>query len=90
MIQYIYLFIVFFITMSIRPRDICNQELESYTVSKVWRVLVYLAVFLTAGLLRLLFHWLPHWYIRATHRKCSLAEATTLLLKVALLLSFLR
>ncbi|XP_052213328.1 polyamine-transporting ATPase 13A3-like isoform X2 [Dreissena polymorpha] len=58
-----------------------QMEVEGYVVSPVWRGMVYVGVVLTVGLLQLLFHWLPHWLLRATHRKCSLAEATTLLLR---------
>ncbi|XP_052821050.1 polyamine-transporting ATPase 13A3-like isoform X2 [Mya arenaria] len=65
----------------INTGDEDQMEVECFTVSRLRQYLVYCAIFGTVGLLRLLFHWLPHWYIRATHRKCSIAEATHLLLK---------
>ncbi|XP_043214514.1 polyamine-transporting ATPase 13A3-like isoform X1 [Amphibalanus amphitrite] len=41
--------------------------------------LLWLAVLLTAGLLRLLLHWRPDWMLRCTHRRCHLRHATSVL-----------
>lgn len=41
-------------------------------------------IILTVGFLRLVFYWKPNWMLWCTHRKCSLAAATQLLLRVTL------
>ena len=59
-----------------------SQEIQGFMASPLLTLVVWLFIFITAGLLRLVFHWVPHWYLRVTHKKCLLAEATSLLLKV--------
>ncbi|XP_053378783.1 polyamine-transporting ATPase 13A3-like isoform X2 [Mercenaria mercenaria] len=58
-----------------------QMEIQGYTVSKLKCIVVYFFIFITVGLLRLVFHWMPQWYVWSTQRKCSLAEATTVLLR---------
>ncbi|XP_040278846.1 polyamine-transporting ATPase 13A2 isoform X1 [Bufo bufo] len=47
-----------------------------------WRtVICYLLCVLTLGLPFIIFHWKPRLYVLATSRRCSLAEADTLVIK---------
>ncbi|XP_012274124.1 probable cation-transporting ATPase 13A3 [Orussus abietinus] len=39
----------------------------------------YFSFVITVGWARLFFHWYPHLYLYATHKKCSLREATKIL-----------
>ncbi|XP_037075193.1 probable cation-transporting ATPase 13A3 isoform X2 [Pollicipes pollicipes] len=41
--------------------------------------LVWLCIVLTAGLLRLVFHWRRDWMLRCTHRRCHLRVASSVL-----------
>ncbi|XP_060564761.1 polyamine-transporting ATPase 13A3-like isoform X2 [Ruditapes philippinarum] len=58
-----------------------QMEIQGYTISRLKCVIVYFFIIITIGLLRLVFHWVPQWLVWVTHRKCSLAEATTVLLR---------
>ncbi len=40
-------------------------------------------IILSCGLLRLLFHWKPHWMLNLTHVKCPLDCAKKVLLVVS-------
>ncbi|XP_046399059.1 polyamine-transporting ATPase 13A3-like [Ischnura elegans] len=55
-------------------------ELFGYKRSKARTVVTWLFIVLTAGLLRLLFHWVPRLQLYATHTKCPLSQATRVLL----------
>ncbi|XP_069805161.1 polyamine-transporting ATPase 13A2 isoform X2 [Dendropsophus ebraccatus] len=47
-----------------------------------WRtVLCYLLCVLTLGIPLIIFHWKPRLFVLVTHRRCSLAEADTLVIK---------
>jgi len=52
----------------------------SYRRNYVRTVIIWFLIVITGGLLRLVFHWVPHLMLRATHIKCSLEEAETVLL----------
>ena len=41
-----------------------------------------LAVLLTAGVLGLVLYWMKHWWLRLTQVKCSLEQATSVLIVV--------
>lgn len=43
-------------------------------------VIIWFLIVITGGFLRLIFHWVPHLMLLATHTKCSLEEAETVLL----------
>lgn len=43
-------------------------------------IIIWLLIVITGGLLRLVFHWIPRLMLQATHSKCSLEEAETVLL----------
>lgn len=56
------------------------MEIYGYTRNRVWTVIIWFLIIITGGLLRLIFHWVPHLMLQATHSKCSLEEAETVLL----------
>ncbi|KAJ4445475.1 hypothetical protein ANN_07283 [Periplaneta americana] len=55
------------------------QEVYGYERDAVRTVLTWLCVVLTAGTLRLVFHWYPQWLLYATHIRCPLCSATKIL-----------
>ncbi|KAF5303296.1 hypothetical protein FQA39_LY10035 [Lamprigera yunnana] len=55
--------------------DICG-----YKLSKIRMIVTYFFVILTCGLLRLLFHWIPHWLLKATCVPCPITEAEQVLI----------
>ena len=62
------------------------QEIEGYVKSQLQSAITYFFIFITLGFLRLVFHWLPHRYLKCTHRRASLGEATSVLLRVCIVL----
>lgn len=58
-----------------------EDEIEVHGYRRCWlrTSLCWALVILTLGSLRLLLHWYPQWLLRATHRRCSLAQASKLL-----------
>ncbi|KAL4221280.1 hypothetical protein ACF0H5_019543 [Mactra antiquata] len=65
----------------VNPNEEEQMEIQGFIVSKIQTGIIYFLCLITLGLLRLVFHWMPHWYLWATHRKSGLAEATSVLLK---------
>jgi cation-transporting ATPase 13A3/4/5 len=59
------------------------QEVHGYRLQPVFTALTWLFVVLTGGVLRLVFHWWPHWMLYATHRKCCLKSAEKVLVVVS-------
>lgn len=59
-----------------------EMEIFFFKTSKIKIVITYLVTVLTCGILRLIFHWIPHWYIFATCLKCPINEAEKVLIKV--------
>nr|XP_018898434.1 PREDICTED: probable cation-transporting ATPase 13A3 [Bemisia tabaci] len=57
-----------------------QMEVYGYKKSRVHLVICWMGIILTVGTLRLVFHWYPHWYLYATHRRCSLEQADSVLL----------
>lgn len=51
-----------------------------YRRNHLWTAITWTLIVCTAGLLRLIFHWVPRFMLLATHSKCSLEEAETVLL----------
>ncbi|XP_018576718.1 probable cation-transporting ATPase 13A3 [Anoplophora glabripennis] len=51
-----------------------------YKRSTLKTAIVYLSFVLTGGILRLIFHWIPHWFLLATSEKCKINEAEMLLI----------
>ncbi len=59
------------------------QECYGYTDSRWRKVLLYMGVLLSAGLLLLVMYWRPAWKLKLTKRRCALRCADTVLLKVS-------
>lgn len=53
---------------------------SSYKRNKVLTAVTWFLIIVTGGLLRLIFHWIPHLMLLATHSKCQLETADTVLL----------
>ncbi|XP_044001966.1 polyamine-transporting ATPase 13A3 isoform X2 [Aphidius gifuensis] len=64
----------------INPGKEDQMEIYGYRRNKKHTFLTWLLIVLTCGLLRLIFHWIPHLMIMFTHSKCPLEEADTVLL----------
>uniref|UniRef100_A0A1Y1K832 Cation-transporting ATPase n=1 Tax=Photinus pyralis TaxID=7054 RepID=A0A1Y1K832_PHOPY len=67
-------------TMFINKGKDDQMEICGYKPSKLRLAVTYLFIVLTCGLLRLLFHWIPHLYLRATCVPCPVNEAEQLLI----------
>ncbi|XP_053210773.1 polyamine-transporting ATPase 13A3-like isoform X2 [Panonychus citri] len=57
-----------------------QMEVSGYQLSNFLRAITWFMIFLTLGLLRLLFHWKPHWMLICTHRRCRLKDASKVML----------
>ncbi|XP_045583317.1 polyamine-transporting ATPase 13A3 isoform X2 [Procambarus clarkii] len=57
-----------------------QAEIYGYGRSRVKTCISWLLIVLTLGLLRLLFHWAPALMLKATHSRCSLAQASKVLI----------
>ncbi|KZC05774.1 putative cation-transporting ATPase 13A3 [Dufourea novaeangliae] len=64
----------------VNPGEEDQMEIHGYKRSRILTIVIWLLIFLTGGLLRLVFHWVPQWMLQATHSKCPLEEADTVLL----------
>ncbi|XP_058794297.1 polyamine-transporting ATPase 13A3-like [Phymastichus coffea] len=70
--------------------DTTKQKIQDTQDEQMWAhgyerslastAITLLACVLTGGLLRLFFHWYPHLYLYATHKKCNLNGATKILI----------
>ncbi|XP_076391219.1 polyamine-transporting ATPase 13A3 isoform X1 [Megachile rotundata] len=56
-----------------------DMRVYGFEKNKFKSVLVYVSYVLTAGWVRLFFHWYPQLHLYATHDKCPLSRATKLL-----------
>ncbi|XP_056003243.1 polyamine-transporting ATPase 13A3-like isoform X2 [Ostrea edulis] len=65
----------------VNPGQEDQMEISGYRPSLVRKVIVWFFIIITAGLLRLVFYWLPHIFIKCTHSKCSLPEAKIVILR---------
>lgn len=59
------------------------KEIYGYKEYLPIKITTWTAIILTAGLLRLVFHWWPKLMLYTTHRPCNLATATKLLVIVS-------
>lgn len=62
-----------------------DEELEvcGYKTSVSRTVVTYFFIVITGGLLRLVFHWLPHWLLKATSIECPVTDAEKILITVS-------
>lgn len=58
------------------------QEIYGYRRSIFRTILTWSFIIETLGLLRMIFHWFPEWFLKCTHKKCSLESAEVLLIVV--------
>ncbi|XP_014228513.1 probable cation-transporting ATPase W08D2.5 [Trichogramma pretiosum] len=63
-------------------QDSQDEQMTAYGYERNWArtTATWLACLLSAGILRLFFHWYPHLYLYATHRSCGLSRATKILI----------
>lgn len=59
------------------------QEIYGFKRSVVKTGVTWVLIVATAGLLRLVFHWLPEYMLRATHTPCTLSSASKILIVVS-------
>ncbi|XP_057320538.1 polyamine-transporting ATPase 13A3-like isoform X2 [Microplitis mediator] len=64
----------------INPGEEDQMEVYGYRRNIVFTMITWFFIIATGGLLRLVFHWLPHFMVRATHSKCSVKKASIVLL----------
>ncbi|CAK9833512.1 Polyamine-transporting ATPase 13A3 [Anthophora retusa] len=57
-----------------------QMEIYGYKSNKILTVIIWFLIIITGGLLRLIFHWVPHLMLLATHSRCRLEAAETVLL----------
>ncbi|XP_063927285.1 polyamine-transporting ATPase 13A3-like isoform X2 [Zophobas morio] len=58
-----------------------EMEICCFRTSRLKIVFTYLVTVLTGGALRLIFHWIPHWYVFATCNACGVGDAEKVLVK---------
>ncbi|GLG93617.1 Cation-transporting ATPase [Gryllus bimaculatus] len=56
-----------------------QMEVYGYKRHVTMTVITWLCIFCSGGILRLVFHWSPHWMLYATHKKCPLEAAEKVL-----------
>ena len=60
-----------------------EMEIYGYRRSKIKTIVTYFFIFITIGILRLVYHWFPEWFLNCTHSKCSLESAEKVLVVVS-------
>ncbi len=58
-----------------------QMEINGYVRSLPKTILTWLMIFLTVGILRLIFYWKPDWMLKCTHAKCKMNDAKKILLQ---------
>ncbi|XP_071531027.1 polyamine-transporting ATPase 13A3-like isoform X2 [Panulirus ornatus] len=64
----------------INANDDEQAEIYGYCRSKLKTGITWVFIIATAGLLRLVFHWVPQLMLKCTHSRCSLSKATRVLI----------
>lgn len=59
-----------------------QMEIFYYRSSPVKTALTYLGFVLTLGILRLVYHWIPHLYLFSTSVSCKIGDADKILIVV--------
>ncbi|XP_046445093.1 polyamine-transporting ATPase 13A3-like isoform X2 [Daphnia pulex] len=57
-----------------------QMELYGYRRSLFRTILTWLFIVKTVGILRMVFHWFPEWFLNCTHTRCSLEVAEKILI----------
>ncbi|XP_071454972.1 polyamine-transporting ATPase 13A3-like [Hetaerina americana] len=63
----------------INPGDEDQMQIYGYRPHMGLKFISWAAIIVTGGVLRLIFHWWPHWMLYATHSQCHLSSATSVL-----------
>lgn len=64
-----------------------EMEIFCYKRCRIKTALTYLLFILTVGVARLIYHWVPQWYLYSTSVRCKVAEAEKILVLVSSLKS---
>lgn len=64
----------------VNPGEEDQMEIYGYKRNKILTVVIWFLILITGGLLRLIFHWVPRLMLLATHSRCQLEDADTVLL----------
>lgn len=70
--------------MRINKGEDDEMEICGYKRSLVKSCITFFFMVVSCGLIRLLFHWVPHWYLKATSVKCGFKDAETILITVSI------
>ncbi|XP_014236851.1 cation-transporting ATPase 13A2 isoform X1 [Trichogramma pretiosum] len=65
----------------VNPGEEDQMEIYGYKRNKAYTAITWFLILVSGGLLRLVFHWVPQLMLYATHSKCPVEEAETVLLK---------
>ena len=65
--------------------QIFQKELYGYRKSVFWTSITWVFIVLTVGILRMVFHWFPEWFLNCTHTRCPLETAEKVLIVVSLI-----
>lgn len=76
--------VCFFISLCLQIKDVTG-----YSISYVRTIFTYIGIIFTCGLLRLVFHWFPHWMLMCMNKECALIKAEKILVKVIVCPRFL-
>ncbi|CAH8511961.1 unnamed protein product [Schistosoma rodhaini] len=68
--------VCFFISSCLQIKDVTG-----YSSSYIRTIFMYIGIILTCGLLRLVFHWFPHWMLMCMNKECALIKAEKILVK---------
>ncbi|XP_053974573.1 polyamine-transporting ATPase 13A3-like isoform X1 [Hylaeus volcanicus] len=64
----------------VNPGEEDQMEIYGFRRNKLLTAVTWFLIIVTVGLLRLVFHWVPRLMILATHSRCRLEDADTVLL----------
>lgn len=62
-------------------------EICGYKKSTIKTTLTYTFIILTVGILRLIYHWVPHWFLKSTCVPCHVKQAQYILVTVSKILN---
>ena len=65
--------------------DCLLQEIHGYRRWILGSILTWSLIVLTVGILRVIFHWFPEWFLKCTYTSCSLETADKVLIVVTII-----
>ncbi|EFX85022.1 hypothetical protein DAPPUDRAFT_314488 [Daphnia pulex] len=57
-----------------------QMEIQGYRRSILWTIVTWFFIVITVGILRMVYHWFPEWFLNCTHTKCPFEVADKVLL----------